>query len=160
MSSFSFGSFGDIITICQLVKAGIDALDDSRGSAADYQTLKTLLSNLAYILFKIKALVETKKIADADMLTRTLEDCFTTLKSFVAKIKKFDKNLGLDGSGNWFKDSYRKIRWPGMKEDVAAFRNNVTMYLGMLQLLLQGAGMSVFIVNMFIGWNTNANFMQ
>lgn len=141
MASFSFGSFGDIITICQLVKAAVDALDESRGSAADYQALKTLLLNLAYVLFKIQALVETKKISDPDMLTRTLEDCFATLKSFMDKIKKYDGNLGSDGSGNWFKDSYRKIRWPSMKEDVTAFRDTLAVYLDMLQLLLQGAGM-------------------
>ncbi|KAE9371152.1 cysteine proteinase [Stipitochalara longipes BDJ] len=89
---------------------------------------------------RVKALTETKKITDTELLNRTLTDCFTSLDGFLTKINKYSKGLGLEGSGNWFKDSYRKIRWPEMKEDVASFRESITIYLSMFQVLLQGAG--------------------
>lgn len=41
MSSVTFGSVADIITVCLLAKSIAKALDNSRGSPAEYQGLVT-----------------------------------------------------------------------------------------------------------------------
>lgn len=54
------------------------------------------------------------------------------LKQFSDKIRMNGKSLGNEnGSGNWLKDSYHKIKWTRMKEEVAIFRDNEGRCLGM-----------------------------
>lgn len=107
----TFGSVGDIIAICQLVQTAVSALNEARGSAADYQALGRSLSNLAQVLFRIDELTKTRKdVVNMTGLEQTLKDCFTCLKDFYAKIEKYRRALGSEGNKNWVKDTLRKIQ--------------------------------------------------
>ena len=50
MASFSFGSFGDIITVCQIAIEFRLALSSSRGSAKCYHDLKKELEGFVTVL--------------------------------------------------------------------------------------------------------------
>jgi hypothetical protein len=58
MASFTFGSVGDIIAICQILQLTVN---DARGSSADYPSLGRSLANLTQVLLRIDCLVQSKK---------------------------------------------------------------------------------------------------
>lgn len=61
--SVTFGSVGDIISVCLIVKDLVDALDKSRGSSAEYQAVIRELWSLDRALLQVA------------MLSKTCEDC-------------------------------------------------------------------------------------
>lgn len=124
------------------MQSAVKALNDARGSAAEYQALGRSLSNLAQILFKIDSLAKTRRdVVNTTGLEQTLKDCFTCLKDFYSKIEKYGRALSLGGNMNTVKDLFRKVQWLKEKEDVGSFLRDVTTYLAMLQLLVQLAGL-------------------
>ena len=52
--SFTFGSFGDIVTLSLLIKDLIKSLDDSRGSSAEYQAVVRELWSLDKALLEVE----------------------------------------------------------------------------------------------------------
>ncbi|KAF2185742.1 cysteine proteinase [Zopfia rhizophila CBS 207.26] len=144
MATFTFGSVGDIIAICQVVQSAVSALNDARGSAADYQALSRSLSSLAQVLFKIDTLSKNKRcVVNMAGLDQTLKDCFKCLHDFYATIEKYSRALGAQGEKRLMKDIFRKIQWLSEKEDVSNFHRDISTYLAMLQLLLQLAGFEI-----------------
>lgn len=141
-------SFMTFITICQLVKASVDALDRSRGAAASCQSLISALSNLTDVFSKVKALTETGKVTDLDVLARTFKGCFSCLVSlffsFLFFLRERLRSLesALEIKIDQRTSSRTRIR-PAMKDDIAVFHDNVMMYLAMLQLLLQSSGLYI-----------------
>jgi hypothetical protein len=51
-----FGSIGDIISVCLLVKELVAALDESRGSAAEYREVQLELRALERALLEVEIL--------------------------------------------------------------------------------------------------------
>lgn len=142
MASFTFGSVGDIIAIVQIVQSAVSALNDARGSAADYQALGRSLSSLAQVLTKIDNLTKTRKdVINMAGLEQTLSDCFRCVNNFYATIEKYSRALGARGQKNVMRDAFRKIQWLSEKDDVTDFQRNISTYLAMLQLLIQLAGL-------------------
>lgn len=138
MASFTFGSVGDIIAICQIVQTTVAALSDARGSQADYQAFERGLTNLSQVLINIDRLAESKKqVINTASLEQTLRDCYRCLLDFNAKIEKYSRALGAHGQKHSLKDVFRKIVWMNEKEDVATFHQAVCMNLAILQILLQ-----------------------
>ena len=147
MTSFTFGSVGDIIAICQIVATSVNALKDSTGSTVEYQALAKSLANLLQVLGKVEGLTQiTENVVNTADLNRILRDCRMCLDRFYAKIQKYGRALGPQGERQVFsglRDVYRKIKWTGEKEEVISFYGEISMYLGMLQILVQSAGLSV-----------------
>jgi len=135
MASFTFGSVGDIIAICQIVQSTVYALSDARGSAAEYQHLARSLANLSLVLLDIDQFSRSKKsVVNVAGLSQTLRDCLACLQDFNARIQKYSRALGARGPSKAIADVYRKIRWINEKEEVASFYRAVSTYLDMLQL--------------------------
>lgn len=61
MSTITFGSVGDIISICLLAKEIIGAIDESRGSAKEYQELTDELRSLERALLEAALLLDRHK---------------------------------------------------------------------------------------------------
>jgi hypothetical protein len=144
MADFTFGSFGDIITICQLVYKTVEALDDARGSAADYQALAKRLQNLEEVIAKIgKLSLAQRKLVDVTALDNTLANCKQCLDKFQQKISPFRRALLQKGARKIIGDVFRKIQWTSEKDDVNRFHIEIGMYIAMLQALLQFVGLYV-----------------
>lgn len=144
--SVTFGSVGDIISVSLLVKDLLIALNDCRGSSAEYQAVVRELYILDTALLQVEqhsrfsattpelhALYETAK--------QTVTKCRDSVADFTARIKKFDRSLAVGGSGNAFKDATRKIQWRvSQKEsEIAKFRAEVTGYSSSINMLLATA---------------------
>ena len=111
--SFGF-SVGDFIAVGKLIIQISSALHESAGASAEYQSL----------LLRLDSLMETLKLADRSIrgsqllplsatnaIMKHLEQCSAHLRKFNTVIEKHRKSLSKGGSGNRFKDSWRKIGW-------------------------------------------------
>jgi hypothetical protein len=105
MASFTFGSVGDIIAICQIRQSTVSALNDARGSAAEYQVLGRSLANLFVILENVIVSVQGYQYLAAvlTVLLQLSERMFTAneeigvygLLFFRGKLCSSDKVLSL-----------------------------------------------------------------
>lgn len=123
----TFGSVGDIIAVCLIVKDLVDALDNLRGSAAEYQEIIRELGNLEHALRQVEDL--SRLFADSIEMTTLLlvaaqavDNCKSTVNGFRDKIRKFDKSLAVNGTDN----IARKVQWHvTRKEELVKFRAKV-----------------------------------
>jgi len=120
MPSFGFG-VGDFIAVGNLAIKTYACLQDSTGSAADYQRLK-----LASCSFKVTiALVEEHLTKNPDSLSpplvnatkRHLSECSALLQKFAETTEKYDASFSTGGSGSKGKDTWRKLKWGSVKYD-------------------------------------------
>src|ERR1700722_1152589 len=96
--AFTFGSEGDIIAVTQIVAQIISALNDSRGSAVEYQQLFAELRSLQKALDHLNKL-STRNERDAktlDSIKFAAAACRCPLEAFQKKIKKYHRYLGGD----------------------------------------------------------------
>ena len=111
--SFGF-SVGDFIAVGKLIIQISSALRESTGASAEYQSL----------LLRLDSLMETLRIADhsirgsqllplsaTNAILNHLRQCSTHLQKFNTIVEKHRRSLSKGGSGNRFKDSWRKIGW-------------------------------------------------
>ena len=89
------GSVGDIISICLLVKDLVEALNSSRGAAAEYQEITRELWGLERALLQVDLLSRTcnnspELNALHETACRTAEDCRRCISDFLKKIKKYE----------------------------------------------------------------------
>ena len=61
----TFGSVGDIISVCLLIKDLVDALNDCQGSAYDYQQLVREVRSLERVLLQVNQLVWKYEVSPA-----------------------------------------------------------------------------------------------
>jgi hypothetical protein len=113
--AFSFGSLSDIISVCLLVKDLVAALDNSRGSVAEYQEVRRELQTLQVALFEVECLslscAPTAKLNALYATTRKAAiECQTPVKDFLKKIKKYKTSLGESGSRSLVRETAMKIR--------------------------------------------------
>jgi len=142
----TFGSVGDIIAICLLVKDCVDALSESRGAAASYQAVIRELYVLEKALLEIDLLARTYGAKDElnallESAKVTVKGCQASLQAFKSKTKRFEPHLdaGTNRSATQrgFRSSAMKLLWQvSMKDEVAKFRAEVVAYsLSINQLL-------------------------
>ena len=146
----TFGSVGDIISISLLVKDLVKALDDSRGSAAEYQEVVRELWSLDRVLLEVEqASRNSEKTIELYALwvtaKRATDECRRTIECFLEKIKKYEKSLG---SGHTSRQSIRgvpmKIRWRLMQSDeLEKFRAAINAHCSSLSILLITANVQV-----------------
>ncbi|KAJ4353517.1 uncharacterized protein N0V89_005247 [Didymosphaeria variabile] len=147
----TFGSVGDIIAVCILVKDCVDALSETRGSAAEYQAVVRELYILEKALLEVGILSRTHAVTPElnnlfSSITTAIDQCRKSLEAFKAKIKPYDHDLG-DGSGGGkahkiLAGTARKFLWQvRMKDDVSRFRAEVVAYSMSIDQLLAAATM-------------------
>lgn len=95
----SFGSVGDIIAICLLVKDLVAALDESKGSAVEYREVLLELRALERGLLEVDVLsrshAPTVKLNALYATARKAAlDCRQPVEAFLDRIKKYDPSLG------------------------------------------------------------------
>ena len=116
MAAITFGSVGDIIAVCQVIKTTIHALSTSRGSAAEYQSLTNSLWSLSQALESVKSLLEKSlPMQHRGRLNVALQNCIEYLDRELDRIQKFAFALRRAGSGNRTIDAFWKLRWQGHK---------------------------------------------
>lgn len=138
----TFGSVGDIISVCLIVKDLVDALNKSKDSPKDYQEVIRELWILDRALLEVDLLSRTCNTtvelnALCETARQTVEKCRYSVESFLKKIKKYGPNLSESGSGNILRDAPMKIRWQiSQKDEVTRFRAEISAYSASINMLL------------------------
>ncbi|KAK1754244.1 hypothetical protein QBC47DRAFT_403629 [Echria macrotheca] len=148
----SFGSVGDIIAVCLLVKDLVDTLDNSRGSRAQYQDLLRELGSLERCLLQVDLLTRSSTSPDilaiCETAKLTVADCQTALDSLSTRMQKYDRYLGHSRpqSGAFLAharpvvDAAMKVRWQiSEKDKIEEFRQKITAHTNVLNMLLATA---------------------
>lgn len=73
MSTVTFGSVGDIISVCLLAREVAECLDKARGSASEYQALSAELRSLDRALLEAGLLLDRHK-AKLGSLAKAISD--------------------------------------------------------------------------------------
>jgi hypothetical protein len=143
----TFGSVGDIISVSLIIKDLLQALDDARGSAAEYQAVIRDIHVLDRVLLQVHQLwLSHAAVPEVQALVEvgkaTVSNCQKTIDTFTTRIRKYKSSLDVTGgSGKIFKDAARKVQWRMEKDELAKFRvevlgftNSISMLLNMIQL--------------------------
>ncbi|KAL1854486.1 hypothetical protein Daus18300_011407 [Diaporthe australafricana] len=150
MSSVTFGSVGDIITVCLLAKSIVDALDKSRGSSAEYQGLVSELRSLEKALLQ-PAQLFARPLADSSITAslreetlKLVHECRKTLESFHSALKSYDASLAENHSVGGVRRIGMKIRWQlSQKETIARFRAEISGHCNAINMMMITAQITV-----------------
>lgn len=120
---FTFGSFGDILSILQLARTVQRLLSDSLGASSEYQDLLLELDRTLRVLHLVQG-VTTPRHGSGSLSINTHEDirqsisrCRIVIFDLYVRIQKFRESLRKGGSGSRMRDSWRKIGWGLFKLD-------------------------------------------
>src|SRR5258708_1838918 len=139
MLPFVPASFGDIVTAANIAHSIYKALSDSTGSSYEYQCL------IAEVHFFEKALRTVEQavtmMQPSGQLAQNIEaettTCLELLKTFLGRIKSYQKALGGGRGASW-----RKIGWGLLKADeVASFREKLSQHKQNITLFLDALTM-------------------
>lgn len=143
----TFGSVGDIVSVCLLVKDLVKALDDSRGASAEYQGLIRELWALDRVLLEVDSLC--RRCPDSVQLNALKQtagqiayQCRDSITGFLTKIRRYERSLGPGGEKNMLKDTFWKLQWKVLhKDDLAQFKTTISAQVSLLNLLLVTSGL-------------------
>ena len=118
-------SIGDVIVLAQLIKELITALQDSKGSSAEYQECIDKLLALNQIVSEVEAICISFKNVDElntqrDALLYTVQRCKRFVENVLQNTKKYDSSLSKGGSRNNIRDAWRKLEWRTLRSDQLA----------------------------------------
>lgn len=142
MSSVTFGSVGDIITICLLAKSIVEALDDSRGSSAEYQGLVSEIRSLEYSLLEVEQFTRSWRDSSTSAslqleCSKLVMECRKTLEAFRDYLKKYDSSLSKDPRTGILRRAGAKIKWHLLTKDtVARFRSELAGHSNALNMMM------------------------
>ena len=145
----TFGSVGDIISVCLLIKDLVDALNDCQGSAHDYQQLVKELRSLERVLLQVNQLVCKYEASPALNVycvdaRDAVENCRQSAEPFLKQLKTYSRSLKPGGSGNVVKDTVRKVQWKVVQTDnLEKFYKEITTQTNTLNSLLLTWNMQV-----------------
>jgi hypothetical protein len=146
----TFGSVGDIIAVCLLVKDLVDALDKSRGSKADYHLLTRELWILDRILLEIDLFARSHGAGSTPEIealcvtaSKAVDRCKELVNDFSKRLKTYQSSFAEGGPAtNLLKETAMKLRWRvSEKEEVEKFRVAIAGTSSNLQMLLAIANM-------------------
>jgi hypothetical protein len=138
----TFGSVGDIISVCLLIKDLVIALDECRGSAKEYQHLMQDLRNLERVLLELDLLNKSCNdnadfVALGETAKRTSAECRALIEPFYDRIFKYNEYLKSNHDKRMLVDKYWKIHWKITQKDyVAQFRTALHGRVAAITLLL------------------------
>ncbi len=141
----TFGSVGDVISVCLLIKDLVKTLDDSRGSSAEYQEVIRELWILERALLEVEILSRTcDNTIELNALyataRRASDDCRGSIEAFLEKVRGYGTSLRDGGSGHPLRDASKKIKWQmSQKDDLARFRAEINAYSASINMLLMTA---------------------
>lgn len=130
---------GDFIAVIDLTIQILGALEQSHGAAPQFQDLLGIFEELKGAIKEAGAL-DCNSVA----LSSALRRAGCCIEHFLKKIERYQPHLQLGGSKAKWKDAILKIHWTLFrKEDVNAFRSEISIHLNNIQLLLLSACRSV-----------------
>ena len=116
MAAVTFGSFGDIIAVCNILITAANALSDSKGSKADYQKLIAQLECLKSWDKAIVSLLEDyPRLRYNVQLQDLICACKDHLDRYTKRIELFRNSLGNNPSASTINQICRKLRWLSQK---------------------------------------------
>lgn len=136
------GSVGDIIALTLLVKDLIKALDESRGSSAEYQEIVRALWTLNQILGEVAVLYRMRgDIAELNALLETMHHVSNQVQKSIEPVfhtvTKFGPSLCNGGSGNSIRDASRKVQWRvSHSDDLKSLRTELDVFCSSLNVLI------------------------
>ena len=145
------GLVGDIIALSVLIKDLIKCFDDARGSSAEYQDIVQDLCRLGYALLTADALLKSLQGSNGlenirDQAATCVQQCQNHIIDFRTRVeKKYGISLRPGGSGNWIKDTAKKVMWGMLEKDaLPKLRLQVNGYCNTLIMFL-------VVVDMYVG---------
>ena len=115
-SAFTFGSVGDIVALCTIVRRGAEALSSVRGSKAQYRSLQQEVWNLSQALVSVQSLTqEHDDLRRKGDLEKILIDCHECFVRFLKRIEVYECLDQLRDQRVSVKDIqtiFRKLKWP------------------------------------------------
>ena len=135
-TGFGF-SVGDLFLGLKLLQESIDAVNDSKGAAADFTALAKEITSLQDGLEAIEELQENHpfSLKQATALDRAISTCQESIEEFLTSISKYQPHLKAKTSG--LHSNYRKIKWTVCKkDDVAKFRAQLGRHASAITMLL------------------------
>lgn len=140
----TFGSVGDIISVCLLVKDLVEALDKARGSRAEYQSAIRELWILDRTLLEIELFTKAHESASTPELRGICDTarvaavrCKELVSTFLSRVKRYQTTFDDGYNPGVLKDAVAKIRWRfGEKDALEQFRVEVAGTTSSLQMLL------------------------
>lgn len=139
----TFGSVGDIISICILVKDIVDCLSNANGAPTGYQVAIRELWSLERVLLEVHLLpISPEKLPQINSIKFAAQQCRRPLEDFQKKIRKLQYSRGGCASGNILKDGLHRIQWAVThKKYLQDFRTEVTGHTSVLNMWLLTAGL-------------------
>lgn len=141
--AFTFGSFGDILSILQLANNVRKSLGESAGASAEYQQLISELDTSRVALSLVLGVSQLKDTSPISQEARlAIQQCVHNSRNIIAeldsKIFKFRDSLKKGGTRRMVIDSWRKIGWGIFKVDyLVEARRRLSEQSRMIKLLLE-----------------------
>ena len=135
-TGFGF-SVGDLFLGLKFLKESIDAVNDSKGAAADFATLATEITSLQDGLEAIEELQSSSpfSIKQTSALDRAISSCQRSIEEFLTSISKYQPHLQAKTSG--LRSNYRKIKWSVCKkDDITRFKAQLGRHASAITMLL------------------------
>ncbi|RBQ72544.1 hypothetical protein FVER14953_13263 [Fusarium verticillioides] len=136
----TFGAVGDFISIGVLIKDFIELLDDSRGSAWEYNSLKQQLTFLRLNLDLAKrSYDEYYKAPQFHDIRNTLEsvvdEAERRLEDIAVKVQRYTSTLSQGSTERRIKKLARKVQWSLEKKETEKFLLDLHRYTSIIQSL-------------------------
>lgn len=141
--SAPFGfSVGDILAGLKLIKKSVEALQDTKGSAADYQALIYDINSLEDRLAAVNDLRLDQRFGPKSKQNLAVQEaisrCWNCVDAFLSAIAKYQPWLqGNTPAGFGWKANLKKIQWAlCKKDDVNRFRAQLERHSASISMLL------------------------
>jgi len=156
--SFGF-SVGDFVAIGKLVADITSALQSTGGAKAEYQELIREFQALEAALRHLDRLEEDGTNSESVKSIKCAAlHCRQPLADFLAKIKKYDKSLGIWSRSNVGKAATDKLRWTFReKEDIGRLQTYLNIHVGTINMRLAELGLERMAM---LDKNAEANALQ
>lgn len=128
-------SVGDLFVGLKLIKDSINAVNDTKGSPADYAALVREITSLQDGLEAAGELQSDLSEKQNAALDTALYACQQSIEDFLTSISKYQPHLHTRSSG--VQSTFRKIKWAlCRKDDVARFRTQLGRHASSINMLL------------------------
>ncbi|KAG5762667.1 hypothetical protein H9Q72_009227 [Fusarium xylarioides] len=136
----TFGAVGDFISIGVLIKDFIELLNDSRGSAWEYTSLKQQLTFLRLNLDLAKRSYDEYYKAPQfqdirDTLESVVDEAERRLEDIAVKVQKYTSTLSEGSAERRIKKVARKVQWSLEKKETEKFLLDLHRYTSIIQSL-------------------------
>lgn len=105
---------GDIVTVVQLALGIYQALNDSRGSSADFQDVSSEIRRLSRDLSQVQSVIQHADVPKdfADTISKDIASCQAIIDDFQERIAPFGRALGPSSvPRGWALRAARKLDW-------------------------------------------------